>query len=203
MEESKIALPSWLPWATTAILAALVACVGELWLIEKSRTQLLRDETALSASALKSVQNQLEAEQIVSSRELSELRQGLSVEVLSSPTAGPGRLYGAVVWNPSSPQAILTLFKLPKRQDTGVYQLWMIDAAPGAQRPPLMSGEYPASGISGNVRMNVGLISPQSTMLRFVFIYCKKAGAQTLREARSRGSIVLASPSWDGTIPNP
>jgi hypothetical protein len=203
MEESNIALPSWLPWATTAILAALVACVGELWLIEKSRTQLLRDETALSASALKSVQNQLEAEQIVSKRELSNLGQGLSVEVLSSPKPGPGRMYGAVVWNPASPEAILALFNLPKHQQTGVYQLWTIDASVGTHAPPLMSGQYPAAGISGNVRMNVGLISPQSNALRFVFIYCKKEGAKTLGDAADGGSIVLASPSWDGKITHP
>src|ERR1035438_3088444 len=63
-DESRIELPAWLPWATTACLAALVACLGELWVIERARSQLLREEGMLTEAALKGMQNQLEAERI-------------------------------------------------------------------------------------------------------------------------------------------
>jgi len=74
MDETKIELPAWLPWATTACLAALVACLVELWIIEKTRNQLLRDEDAIGQAALQAAQNQLEAERIVGRRELEQMR---------------------------------------------------------------------------------------------------------------------------------
>src|ERR1700679_2522422 len=131
MEESNKALPSWLPWATTAILAMAVACIGERLMIEKAKTQLLRDEAALSASALKNIQNQLEAEQIVSTRELSRLGADFNVEMLAPPRATPSRTCGAVVWKPTSPKAALTLFNLPKRPLSGDYQLWVLYTGAG------------------------------------------------------------------------
>jgi len=55
----KTPLPQWLPWATTACLAALVACLGELWILEKARIQLLHDENQMTEAALKAPRTSL------------------------------------------------------------------------------------------------------------------------------------------------
>ena len=60
MDETKIELPAWLPWATTACLAALVACLLELWVIERTRNQMLRDEALMADASLRAARNQLE-----------------------------------------------------------------------------------------------------------------------------------------------
>jgi hypothetical protein len=209
MEESTITVPSWLPWATTAVLAAIVACVGEMWMVEKSRSQLLRDEIALSASALKSAQNQLEAEQILSKRELGS---DFVVELLAPPKGIPSRACGAVVWNPTSPKGVVTLFNMPKRPSGGDYQLWMIDAGPELKpgvrdfrsyQRPRSCAVFERPDLSGSFQANVDGIEFRSSGLRFVLFYGKKGGEDTLSEAKAAGSIVLASPRWDGRIPNP
>lgn len=76
MDETKIELPAWLPWATTACLAALVACLLELWIIERTRTQLLRDEALVADANLRAARNQLEEERILTRREIEELKSG-------------------------------------------------------------------------------------------------------------------------------
>jgi len=76
MDETKIELPAWLPWATTACLAALVACLLELWIIERTRTQLLRDEALVGEASLRAARNQLEEERILTRREIEQLKAG-------------------------------------------------------------------------------------------------------------------------------
>ncbi len=65
MDETKYELPAWLPWATTACLAVMVACLFEFWTIEKSRSELLSEQGLLAESAAKAWQNQIEAERII------------------------------------------------------------------------------------------------------------------------------------------
>jgi hypothetical protein len=203
MEESNIALPAWLPWATTAILAVAVACIGERLMIEKAKTQLLRDEASLSASALKNIQNQLEAEQIVSTRELSRLGADFNIEMLAPPRATPSRTCGAVVWKPTSPKAALTLFNMPKRPLSGDYQLWVLYTGAGAHPHPTSCTVFQVTVPSPSYDTTVNIPQPQLEGIRFVLFFGKKGGAATLAEAKSEGSIVLASPSWDGRINDP
>ncbi|HZZ17740.1 MAG TPA: anti-sigma factor [Opitutaceae bacterium] len=202
MDEPNIAVPAWIPWATTAVLAALLACVGELWQLEKAKSQLLRDEASLSDSTLKDVQNRLEAEQIVSKRALGMLGGGINVEVLSF-REKPSRTCGTVVWNTSSARGALVLFNLPKRPPGGAYQLWMLDVGIGKRAHPASCGVFEVPGPAGSFRTNIDIAAPGSEGLRFILVYGKKGGSQTLDEAAGRGSIVLASPGWDGKIANP
>jgi hypothetical protein len=202
MEQSNTALPSWIPWATTVVLAVLVACVAERLNIERSRNELLRGEAALTASALKSAANQIEAEQILSKRELSQLGHDFSVEVLAF-REKPSKTCGAVVWNPSSPRGALVLFNLPKKPRAGDYQLWMVDQGTGKRAAPASCAVFEVSGPVASFRANLDIAAPGSDSLRFVLFYGKKGGAATLDEADSGGSIVLASPRWDGRITDP
>jgi len=194
MDESKIALPSWLPWATTAILAALVACVGELWLIERARNELLREESAVAASVLKSSQNQLEAERIVSGRELSRLGHGLGVAFLSPMPGDPRHTCGAVVWSRGQGHGVLTVYDLTPAPAWGDFQLWMADS--DSEEPPSESicATFAPPVAEGAFEKEIELPIPESAGLRFFLIFGKKGGAGTLKEALKEGSIVLASP---------
>jgi hypothetical protein len=109
-QEPNLALPSWLPWATIACLAALLACASELWIVEKARNRLLREENLLAAAALKGAQNQLEAERILDGRELGEAKASASragelrIALLSPPegtrpeAGSKAPPWGVVVW---------------------------------------------------------------------------------------------------------
>jgi hypothetical protein len=193
MDETKIELPAWLPWATTACLAALVACLVELWIIEKTRNQLIRDEEALGQVALQAAQNQLEAERIVSSREVASLRMQRT-EILHGRTpggplaAGP---WGVAEWSPDGKTLLLHFAELAAQHADRDYQLWIEGSGPGypkdcgAIRP--ISKDNPADAVV------VRLDSPIPADYRILLIDGAKGGAPTLGDAKAGGSIILAS----------
>jgi len=205
--ESKIPLPDWLPWGTTAVLAALVACLGELWMVERTRTQLLRDENALAATALKAADTQLESERIVSRRQVEELsaaavdQTGLGLLLLSPPADSPGvptgPKGGAVIWKPEAGQGFVTFAKGSLKPVHEDYQLWVVRPDGTATNCGVLEGD--GDDVS---RIPVTFDFPLERRCQFFLVDGKKGGASSFKEATDTGSIVLASLPWDGRILN-
>jgi len=205
MDEPRIPLPPWLPWASTACLAAMLACVGELWLVERARGQLLRDQVLLSQAAIQGTQNQLEAERILGRRELGAARgaglqgAGFSVELLSPPEGpGPAAPWGVVVWSADGDHAVLRVSGLPAAKPGRDYQLWL--DGPG-QDYPVACGLVGKAAPENEGGCPVALPSPVEPGCRFLLLECAAGGAKTLESARSGGPIVLASLPDTGSIP--
>lgn len=211
MDETKFELPAWLPWATTACLAALAACLIELWTIEKTRTQLLRDENLLAEASLKGAQNQLEAERIISRREIEELRaapdpnSAPSVTLLLAPGMGPedpvaqGHPWGAASWNAAGMKGTVRFLGLPALGADRDYQLWIEGSGPGY---PLSCGIIRPSPDVDASYLQVSASSPVLPGSRFLLVDTVKGGAPTLDEATAKGSIILASLPQPGKISN-
>jgi hypothetical protein len=207
MDEQKIPLPAWIAWAMVACLAALVAGLGELWLVEKARAQLLRDENLLAGAALKSSQNQLEAERIVGRRQAETSPAGLAgfgAALLSPPDgATPAASlppWGVVIWDGANRNGLLRFSRLPEAAADRDYQLWL--EGPGAPYPSDCGVFHgPPAGDDRGVPFNVN--APVGAGCRFILLEVKKGGALTLPEARAGGSIVLASAALSGRIFNP
>jgi hypothetical protein len=203
MDESTIALPSWLPWATTACLAALVACLGELWIIERAQSQLLREQCMLAEAELKGAQNQLEAERILNRRELAVLRSAdgppaeLRVALLLPPEGGPTPALGIVAWDGTRGRGLIRLSGLPEQNPQQDYQLWLEGPGPGI---PYDCGVFHAPAQDGAGDFAVRITGPVAPGSRFVLFNGSKGGARTLVEARAGGSIVLASLPFAGKI---
>jgi hypothetical protein len=207
MVESKIELPAWLPWATTACLAALVACLGELWIIEKTRTQLLRDRSQLDEAALKGAENQLEAERIVGGRAIEQMR------LAAGPAAGPQVILllppgGMSAREPALPAAALVLDAAGKRGlirlsgppagDRGRdYRLWLEGPGPGY---PADCGVFRAAAEDVGSTMPLELAAPIEPGCRFVLVGADGEGPGAPRVAGAAGPIVLASPPFTGKI---
>jgi anti-sigma-K factor RskA len=64
-----------LPWVVAACFALSAAWLGQLYLATRAETQLLRDGNALVEISLKSTQQQLEAERILSRRQIADGEQ--------------------------------------------------------------------------------------------------------------------------------
>ncbi|HEY5078754.1 MAG TPA: anti-sigma factor, partial [Opitutaceae bacterium] len=138
MNETRIELPGWLPWGTTACLAAVVACLVELWTIERARNQLLRDEGQLSESAMHGMGNQLEAERIISQREIEGLRaaaasRGVIRVVLLAAPPGAVPAIGALAWDTADGSGVIRVSGLPVQAPERDYQLWIEGAGAPAR----------------------------------------------------------------------
>lgn len=205
MVEPKFALPAWLPWATTACLAVFVACMGELVVIEKARNQLVRDENLLVQAELQASQNQLEAERIVSRRELEQLRpaEGQAKTFLTAPGSdtssapSPGSPVGVMTWNPGTRHAELRFTGLPALAADHSYQLWI--EGPTAETA-IFCGGFRSTAMEA---FPIELQAPLEPGYRILLIDAKKGGMRTLDEVISGGSIVLATQPHPGKISNP
>jgi hypothetical protein len=207
MDETKIEIPGWLPWATTACLAALVACLGELLVVEKARNQLQRDQGLLADTAVKGMENQLEAERIVSRRALEAAGRpagsvaGLQV-ILLSPPAGmppPGRApaAGAVVLDAAGRRALVRLSGAPQ-QDPGLcYELWIEGPGPGY---PADCGAFRTAARDDDPAAPIDLPAPFAPGCRFVLVEVPSGGTRPPAGAGPSGPIVLASDPAGGKI---
>ena len=74
-KDAGLGLLTVVPWATTIGLALLCAWLGQRYLILRSESVLLRDQVALNRVTLAMLQQQLEAERIVSAAEIAQLKQ--------------------------------------------------------------------------------------------------------------------------------
>jgi hypothetical protein len=211
MDETKIELPAWLPWATTACLAALVACLCELWIIERTRNQLVKDEKIMAESSLKGVQYELEAERIINKREIGQLRSGAialaigEATLLLEPGVDPSdpllstHPWGAAGWNSETQTGCFRFLGLPTPAAGRDYQLW-IDAS-GEDYPQAFMVE--TDPVHDWIYTTVRPAWPLPPKHRFLLFNTPKGGAKTLDEAKATGSIILASLPPSPKISNP
>jgi hypothetical protein len=200
MDQTKFALPAWLPWATAACLAALVACLAELWLIERTRNQLMLDEKLLKEASLEATQNQLEAERILDRREMEQLRAAPVPELafLAPPHPAPGSkaAWGVITWDPTQKHGMLRFAGLPAAAADQRYEAWIEGPAPGFS---VFCGASRADSIGA---LPIDLPSPVAPGYRILLIYGKKEGYPTFAETKAQGLIVLATPTLPGKISN-
>jgi len=205
MDESKIELPAWLPWATTACLAALVACLGELWIIERMRSQLLRDQGLLAEAAMKGMENQLEAERIVNRGEVAGLRAAAPspaeprVALLLAAEGGSPRACGAVAWDSTARRGEIRLSGMGAQPPERDYQLWLDVPAPGN---PADCGVFHAPSKDDGGAIPIAMTGAIEPGCRFILVDGKRGGAHTLDEAEAGGSIVLATLPIGAKIPD-
>jgi Anti-sigma-K factor rskA len=209
MDLSKLELPELLRWATTVVLAAMTACLAELWTVQKERNEVLRDQSVLTETALKTVEDQLEAERIVSRREAEHARdggkprEGYSVAPLlppgSSADADPSlrSACGVVVWSADGRRGLVSLSGLPTDPLDRDLQLWMV-GRPGTL--PRSCGVFKQPVGADSRPLPLGLSAPVAPGCRFLLIRGKVGGAPTLSAAEIAGSIILATPPVHETI---
>jgi hypothetical protein len=192
MDEPNYQLPAWLPWATTACLAALAACLVELWVIERSRGELLREQAELAQSAATAAQNQLEAERILNARQLRDLGDGSDPQAalqvfLLEPAERGTKTRAVAVIDAARGRGQLRLFGAPAQADDRDYQLWIEGPGPIT---PANCGVFHRPEVEGEPVRIYAPIVPGSWL---VLVECPKGGTSALVEAKARASIVLAS----------
>ena len=190
---------TWLPWAAVAGLAALVAGLGELWILERLRARVLGDEAAIAEAALKSAENQLEAEHIVARtwNDRGSIATPVRIALLAPPEGAPADpawpRSGAVAWGRTG-DAGSVLLSGPSAPVTGkAYQLWLETPEGGV---PCGLVDPAAARTAGGSPMRI----PADAGGRFLLILGPPGGSPSLAAARDAGSIVLASLPPDGNI---
>ena len=151
--------------------------------------------------------NQLEAERIISRREIENLRRApgaqaaLRVALLAPPGTASARdgapAVGALAWNPVDGRGILRISGLAGQAPDRDYQLWLDGA--GARLPASCAVFHSDAGAGG---AEIHVDSAAGNAAQFLLIDGTRGGSRTLEEAKAGGSIVLATPPAAGRISN-
>ena len=162
---------------------------------------------ALAASAMQGMGNQLEAERIISRKEVEILRAAarrggpLRMALLAPPfPVAPQNgvpLMGAVTWDPADGRGVIRVSGLPVQVAERDYQLWL--DGPDPQIPARCAVFHGDAG-GGGADVHLDPLAAAKKGCRFLLIDGVKGGSGSLADAQSGGSIVLATPLGDGRI---
>jgi hypothetical protein len=131
-------LLAWLPWFAAASFALLAGFMLFSWFALRAEIAVLRDEATLAEIQGKTLRQQIEAEQILSARRLTDLRSELQSPrdlsrleffPLVSPTNVAANFPAVAVWDPDSQEGELVVWALPALAQDKSYQLWLFDSA--------------------------------------------------------------------------
>jgi anti-sigma-K factor RskA len=185
---------AWVPWAVAACLALTSAWLTQLYFTQKSESIALHEQAVLAQMEVQSVQNQLEAEHIISSRQLADLQEQiktnrdfsrLEIARLVSLLGHSPQARAIAVWDPALQQGVLTVEKLPALAADQDYQLWVIDPK---YPDPVSSGVFTVDARTGTARIAFHPGQLIATAAKFA-VSCERKGGRPKPE----GPIVLLS----------
>ena len=190
---------SLLPWAAAAGFALLAAWFGQRYSVSRTEAALLKTEQQLADYALRSARNQLEAERIVSRRQLENAATQIAalddrlkrevdlanfkITTLASMLNNSPQAVAVAVWNPQKQEGVLQVAKLPALPADKDYQLWVVDP----QYPnPVDGGVFTVDPQTGEARMQFKAKQPVATVAAFAVTLERKGGVP-----KAEGPFVL------------
>ena len=185
---------AWIPWAIAACLALTSAWLAQLYFTQKSESIALNEQATLAQLGMQSVQNQLEAEHILASRQLADLQEQiktnsdfshLEIAKLVSLIGHSPQARAIAVWDQATQQGVLTVEKLPALAADQDYQLWVIDPR---YPDPVSGGVFTVDERTGTARIAFHPGQLIATAAKFA-VSCERKGGRTKPE----GPIVLLS----------
>jgi anti-sigma-K factor RskA len=195
--------PVWLPWAAAACLAVTCAWLSQLYLGSRYEADTLRDEQAVADFQLRSARNQVEAERLIASHQLSSLTEQLAaldrqlkaegdlakfkIATLASLAGNTPQALAVAVWSPAQQEGILTVDKLPAAASDQDYELWVIDP----QKPRPVSGGVFTIGSDGVTRVQFRTEEPVAAIAKFAVSLEKKGGAAP--HGGPQGQVIMLS----------
>jgi len=186
--------PAWIPWAIAAGLALTSAWLTQLYFTQKSESIAQHEQAALAQMEIQSVQNQLEIQHILASRQLADLQEQiktnsdlsrLEIAKLVSLLGNSPQARAVAVWDQATQQGVLTVEKLPALAADKDYQLWVIDPK---YPDPVSGGVFTVDAHTGTARLAFHPGQLIATAAKFA-VSCERKGGRPKPE----GPIVLLS----------
>jgi len=185
---------AWFPWAVAACLALTSAWLAQLYFSQKSESIAQHEQAALAQMEIQSMQNQIEGEHILASRQLADLQaqikangdlSHLEIAKLVSLLGHSPQARAIAVWDQATQQGVLTVEKLPALAADQDYQLWVIDPK---YPDPVSGGVFTVDAQTGTARLAFHPGQLIATAAKFA-VSCERKGGRPKPE----GPIVLLS----------
>lgn len=178
---------SLIPWAVAACFALAAAWLGRLHLASRLEAEGLRTQQALAEVALKSADQQLEAERILARAQLAQAElANVKIALLTAAQRSMAETRGVVVWNSARQEGVLALEKMPALAADQRLELWIVEARTDAK--PMSVGVFEL-GASGGARGSFRPAAPVGPVAKFMLSREKNDGA---RAHASPATVILA-----------
>lgn len=127
-------LAGWLGWAAAACFAVVAGYTSVRYMATRAEVVVQRESTRLVEIQLQSVEQTLEAERILATKQIADLQRAgdlaqLKIARLASLNKNSPEAVAIAVWNPLKQEGVLTVENLPFIQQDQDYQLWVVDPA--------------------------------------------------------------------------
>jgi hypothetical protein len=134
-------LRSLLPWIVAASFALAAAWFGRLYLVANLESEQLRIQFALAELALKSGDQQLQAERIVARAQLAQLElANFQIAPLRALQNDAAETRAVVVWNPAKHEGVFMAEKMPALPPDEKWELWLFERGEAAK--PVSAGAF-------------------------------------------------------------
>jgi hypothetical protein len=186
-------LLDWLPWIAAAVFAALTGLLVQIHYAKQAELLMLREQMALTGIEVRSLQQQIEAERILSARRVADLvseqhaqaRPGVEVVPLVPRADGTPSSMAVAVWSPGLQDGELVVVRLPLPGPDRSYQLWITDP----RNPvPASAGAFTVDPAATNGRVHFKTDRPVPVGAAFAISVVRRDGAPN-----AEGPIVLSS----------
>ena len=186
-------LLGWLPWVVAAVFAALTGVMVQIHYVSQTELVTLRDQAALAGIELKSLQQRIEAEHILSARRTADLVAELHsqsrprVEIVSLLPRGDGNpaSIAVAIWSLGLPEGELVVERLPVLTADKCYQLWITDPK---NPTPAAAGTFAIGPAATETRVRLKSALPVPVGAVFAISIERGNGA-----ANIEGPVVLSS----------
>ncbi len=191
----------WTGWAAAACFALATAYLASLYVGASRDLATARDLESVARVDAESARQLLEAERLLASAQVSDLRKAraeiatlerqadvarLKISSLASLLSDSPHAQAVAVWNPEAQEGVLSVSNLPALPADRDYQLWVIDP----QYPiPVDGGVFTVEPASGDAHLHFKPKEPIKDVSKFAVSLERKGGV-----AKAEGPMVLISP---------
>lgn len=181
-------MTAWLGWAAAACFAILAGYVSIRYLAIRSEVTLQKENARIVEIQLHSLEQTLEAERIVTTKQIADLRQAgdlaqLKIARLASLLKDSPEAMAIAVWNPLKQEGVLTVENLPFIQQDQDYQLWVVDPR---YKDPVNGGVFKVDQ-RGGAHINFRPDQPVTAATQFAISRERKGGVP-----KAEGPMVAA-----------
>jgi len=186
----------WVPWAMAACFALAAAWMARLYLVQRAQSITLREEAEFAHIESQSVKNQLQAERLLTDRQVADLQQmlkanddlaQLKIATLVSLAGNSPEARAIAVWDPARQEGLVSIEKLPAAAAGRDYELWVIDPE---KRQPVSAGVF-VVGADGDARVEFTPEEPVAMAAKFAVSLEKKGGAP--KNSGPQGRVIMIS----------
>lgn len=177
----------WAPWIFAILFAAICAWQTQVQFSARTENARLRELSTLGEYELRSLRQEIEAERLISSRQLvmqGDLEQ-VEISMLGPVCDTTSAPHGAAVWQQSQHSGVIRIYNLPELSAAQDFQIWVTYAT---KPKPVSGGVFHPVGATARENIWIEPLTSTKRITGISITIERKGGA-----AEPSGAVVVSN----------